>query len=81
LHPFDEVLNRALDHAKPYARELDCEDGLALIPALVAAGGGAGRQRRIYELAGIDSLLREMTAATADASVIVPAGAGDKRQA
>jgi carboxylate-amine ligase len=81
LHPFSEVLTRTLDHAKPYARELDCEDGLALIPALVAAGGGAGRQRRIYELAGIDALLREMTAATAEASVIVPARAGDKRQA
>jgi carboxylate-amine ligase len=80
LQPFSEVLAKTLDHARPYARELGCEEGLALIPALVAAGGGAGRQREIYELAGIDSLLREMTAATAEASATVPADAGDERQ-
>jgi glutamate---cysteine ligase / carboxylate-amine ligase len=81
LHPFDEVLDRALDQAKPYAAELGCEDGLALIPALVAAGGGAGRQRQIYELAGIDALLREMTVATAEASTIAGARTGDEGQA
>jgi carboxylate-amine ligase len=62
--PFHEVLGDALDRARPFARELDCEDELALIPALVAAGGGAGRQRDRYELAGIDALLRDLTAAT-----------------
>ena len=70
LHAFGDVLASALDRAQPYARELHCEDGLALIPALVAAGGGAGRQREIYEVSGIESLLRELTATTAQASGI-----------
>jgi glutamate---cysteine ligase / carboxylate-amine ligase len=73
LRPFAEVLAENLDRLQPYASELGCEDGLALIPALVAAGGGAGRQRKIYELAGIDSLLRELTKATADTA---PSGQG-----
>jgi glutamate---cysteine ligase / carboxylate-amine ligase len=68
LHPFEDVLAAALDEVGPYARELDCEDALSLIPALVAAGGGAGRQREVYKLAGIDSLLRELVSATSRAS-------------
>jgi carboxylate-amine ligase len=68
LHEFEDVLTATLDHAKPYARELACEDGLALIPALVASKGGAGRQRELYALAGIDSLLRELAATTAQTS-------------
>jgi carboxylate-amine ligase len=71
LHPFGDVLAEALDHVRPYARELDCEDELSLIPALVAAGGGAGRQREVYDLSGIDALLRELTAATAQTSGII----------
>ena len=71
LHPFDEVLGQALDHVRPYARELDCEDELALIPALVAAGGGAGRQREVYELSGIDALLRDLTRTTGETSGII----------
>jgi glutamate---cysteine ligase / carboxylate-amine ligase len=70
LHPFDELLADALDHVQPYARELGCEDELALIPALVAAGGAAGRQREIYELAGMESLLRALTETTAQTSGI-----------
>lgn len=70
LHEFSDALARTLDHVQPYARELDCEDGLALIPALVAAGGGAGRQREIYELAGIDALLRDLTTTTAQTAGI-----------
>jgi carboxylate-amine ligase len=70
LHPFDDVVAEALDHVHPYARELDCEHELALIPALVAAGGGAGRQREVYELSGIDALLRQLTATTAQTSGI-----------
>ena len=44
---------------------------VAFIPALVAAGGGAGRQREVYELSGIDALLRELTAATGQLSGII----------
>lgn len=68
LHAFADVLDEALVRAQPYARELGCEVGLAHLPALVAARGGAGRQRDVYEIAGIDALLRDLTAATADAS-------------
>ena len=71
LHPLADVLAEALEHVQPYARELDCEDELALIPALVAAGGGAGRQREIHELSGIDALMRELTATTAQTSGII----------
>jgi carboxylate-amine ligase len=65
LLPFSEVLNAALDRARPHAVELGCTDALARIPALAAAGGGAGRQRSIYELAGPDALLRDLIATTA----------------
>jgi glutamate---cysteine ligase / carboxylate-amine ligase len=64
LHAFEDVLGRALDRAQPYAAELRCEEALETIPALVSAKGGAGRQRDLYEIAGIDSLLRELTALT-----------------
>jgi carboxylate-amine ligase len=70
LHAFDDVLGETLDRVRPYARQLDCEDGVALIPALVAARGGAGRQREINGLAGIDSLLRDLMATTAQTSGI-----------
>jgi carboxylate-amine ligase len=65
LHEFEDVLSKTLERVAPYAHDLGCEDGLALIPALVAARGGAGKQREIYELAGIESLLRELAATTA----------------
>ena len=71
LHPLGDVLAEALDHVQPYARELDCEAELALLPALVATGGGAGRQREVYELSGIDALLRELSATTAQTSGVI----------
>jgi glutamate---cysteine ligase / carboxylate-amine ligase len=70
LYPFEEVLDQALGIARPYARELRCDDALARIPAYVATGGGAGRQRAICELSGFDSLLRELIATTAQTSGI-----------
>jgi hypothetical protein len=36
----------------------------------VAAGGGAGRQRAVYELSGFDSLLRDLIKTTAQTSGI-----------
>jgi carboxylate-amine ligase len=71
LHDFQEVLDDAIEQAQPYAAELQCEQALARIPALVAAGGGAGRQRAVYELSGLDSLLRDLIATTAQTSGIV----------
>jgi glutamate---cysteine ligase / carboxylate-amine ligase len=68
LREFSEVLDETLERVQPYAQELGCDDSLKLIPTLVAMGGGAGRQRGIYELVGIDSLLRELTNLTAQTS-------------
>ncbi len=70
LHDFQEVLETALGVAQPYADELGCAQGLARIPALVAGGGGAGRQRAVHDLSGIDSLLRDLIATTAETSRI-----------
>jgi carboxylate-amine ligase len=65
LHPFREVMNETMQTARRYADELGCGNELELLPALVKRGGGAGRQRNFYEVAGMDALLRELTRATA----------------
>jgi carboxylate-amine ligase len=65
LCPVEELLGEALRVARGYAGELGCRDELKLIPGLLEREGGAGRQRRLYEIAGMDTLLRELTAATA----------------
>jgi carboxylate-amine ligase len=65
LCPVDELLAEALKVAQPYAGELGCAEELELLPGLLERRGGAGRQRRFYELAGMDALLRELTVLTA----------------
>ena len=71
LHDFDEVLEAALEQAQPYARGAAAASRrVARIPAMVAAGGGAGRQRAVYNLSGVDSLLRNLIATTAQTSGI-----------
>lgn len=65
LRPVDELLGAALHAAEPYAGELGCRDELKLLPDLLDHGGGAGRQRRIHEIAGMDALLRELARLTA----------------
>ena len=70
LHEFEKVLESALAQAQPYAKELQCEQAVARIPALVAAGGGSGRQRAVCELSGFDSLLRDLIKTTAQTSGI-----------
>jgi carboxylate-amine ligase len=64
LRPVSELLNQALARARPYADELGCADELDTLPGLVARGGGAARQRALHEIAGMDALLRELTALT-----------------
>ena len=66
LRPVAELLSDALRIASRHAAELGCEAELAALPALVERGGGAGRQRRMHELAGMDALLRDLTALTLD---------------
>jgi gamma-glutamyl:cysteine ligase YbdK (ATP-grasp superfamily) len=65
LHPLSEVLEATLDLCSDSVSELGCEAELEALEALVADGGGAGRQRAIYEVAGMESLLRALLEITA----------------
>jgi glutamate---cysteine ligase / carboxylate-amine ligase len=64
LQPVRELLGNALDAAAAYAGELDCTEQLAALPALLDRRGGAGWQRGVQEIAGMDTLLRELTRRT-----------------
>jgi len=65
LRPVAELLDEALATASAHAGELGCEEELGSLSALLAHGGGAGRQRAAYEIAGMGGLLRELTRMTA----------------
>ncbi len=69
LTPVPDLLAAAVASARPHADGLECADQLELLPALLERGGGAGRQRAVHAVAGIDALLREMTRATAGSSL------------
>ncbi|MDQ6805439.1 MAG: YbdK family carboxylate-amine ligase [Actinomycetota bacterium] len=75
LRPVDELLDNALALARPHAEELSCADELELLPGLLARGGGAARQRGVYEIAGMDALLRKLTEITGGES---KSGAGGR---
>lgn len=62
--PVSELLNATLAELGDYADELDCVSELAALPELVRQGGGAGRQRSIYEIAGVDAVARQLTQLT-----------------
>jgi carboxylate-amine ligase len=64
LHDVEQLLDDALAHAGDYASELGCEAELGTLPDLLARGGGAGRQRGLHEIAGMDALLRELSTIT-----------------
>jgi carboxylate-amine ligase len=64
LRPVPELLVDALEAVRGHARELGCAEELEGLGELVAQGGGAARQRSFYEIAGMDALLRELTAVT-----------------
>jgi carboxylate-amine ligase len=66
LRPVADLLEEALERVAPFASELGCAEELTMLPALLDRGGGAMRQRRIHEIAGIDALLRELTRGTTD---------------
>ena len=68
LRPVPELLEDALQIASRHAAELGCEAELEELPRLLERRGGAGRQRRMHELAGMDALQRELTALTTDAA-------------
>ena len=64
LRPVAELLTAALRIASRHAAELGCEAQLEELPRLLERGGGAGRQRRMHELAGMDALVRDLAALT-----------------
>jgi glutamate---cysteine ligase / carboxylate-amine ligase len=64
LCPVSDLLDDAVARASPWARELGCADELAGLNELVARGGGAGAQRAVYEIAGIDAVVRQLVEQT-----------------
>jgi carboxylate-amine ligase len=64
LHPVSELLDEALELTHEAAHELDCATQLQHLSELVADGGGASRQRDLYEIGGMDALLRELAKLT-----------------
>ena len=66
--PVATLLAQLLEQLSDVAAELDCAAELARLPELVRAGGGAGRQRAIHRIAGIDAVTRTLTERTAAAS-------------
>jgi glutamate---cysteine ligase / carboxylate-amine ligase len=68
LRPVAELLARAREAAARHAAELDCVAELEALDGLLERRGGAGRQRRMHEIAGMDALLRDLTALTSGVS-------------
>ena len=66
LRPLRAVLDEALARCEPHAAELDCRPQLAGLEELLDAGGGAGRQRAVCEVAGMQSLLRALAGQAGD---------------
>jgi carboxylate-amine ligase len=67
LRSVTEIAQAAVARARPFARELGSEDGLAEIERMVAhTGGGAGRQRAAYTHGGMRTVLELLAAETAD---------------
>jgi carboxylate-amine ligase len=62
LRPAHERLVDALSAIRPYAAELQAEESLKRLPDLIRGVGGAGRQRDLFAIGGMDGLLRELTA-------------------
>jgi glutamate---cysteine ligase / carboxylate-amine ligase len=59
--PVSEMLDDLLAKLRDHAKDLKCLDELERLPELVRDGGGAGRQRAVYDIAGIDAVARELT--------------------
>jgi carboxylate-amine ligase len=64
LQPVGELLEHRLELVGGQARELGCTVELEGLRTLLARGGGAGRQRSAFEIAGMDGLLRDVTGLT-----------------
>jgi carboxylate-amine ligase len=60
LRSVGRLLDDALALTEDYADELGCAGELESLRGLVERGGGAGRQRSAYEIAGMDAVVREL---------------------
>jgi carboxylate-amine ligase len=60
LRPVSELLAGVLATAGRHAAELGCAAELGGLAGLLERGGGAGRQRSVYEIAGMEAVLREL---------------------
>jgi carboxylate-amine ligase len=69
LLPLREMLAEVLPAAREHAQDLGCVEDLEGLGGLLREGGGAGRQRSIHEIAGLDALLRELARLTGPAQV------------
>jgi carboxylate-amine ligase len=65
LMPVREIAGDALMVARPYARELDCEDALEEIDRILREGGGADRMREAHAAGGMDGVLSRLEEETA----------------
>jgi carboxylate-amine ligase len=65
LRPVHELLAEAISYARPYAEELGCVEQIDALPYILEHRGGAGMQRAAHEIAGMDTLLRELMKTTA----------------
>ncbi len=61
-----ELLDDALASVHGQAQALGCAEELGGLSALVESGGGAGAQRAVYEIAGIDAVVRRLLELTGD---------------
>jgi carboxylate-amine ligase len=66
--PVSELLDAVIADVGGYAEELGCAAELAALPRLVSEGGAAGRQRSIFEIAGIGAVTRTLAEQTAAAA-------------
>lgn len=62
--PVVEILGELVTSLGAHADDLDCARELARLPRLVSDGGGAGRQRSVYDIAGIDAVTRTLAELT-----------------
>ncbi len=62
--PVGDLLDGTISELGEHAAELGCAAELSTLRELVRDGGGAGRQRSVYEVAGIDAVTRELTRQT-----------------
>jgi carboxylate-amine ligase len=70
LRPVGELLEHRLELVSGQARELGCTAELEGLRMLLGRGGGAGRQRSAFEIAGMDGLLRDISGLTGASATV-----------